>query len=56
MGVDYIGSDQRADEPNPLFDEVNWRTMQLKRIAATTIPTQVEGYTVTDQRTDLIYS
>jgi len=56
ISVDQIRPDQRAHQPNPLFDKINGRAVQLQLVAAATIPTQVEGCAVADQRTDLVYS
>lgn len=54
VGVNEIGIDQSADQPDPLFNLVYRRAVQFEPVASAQITTQVERAAVTHQRTNLV--
>ena len=44
--VDQVGTDQRADQPHPLLDQVDRRAVELERVAAAEVAPQIKAAAV----------
>ena len=54
IGVDEVRTDQRAYQTNPLLDQVDGRSVQLKLVAPTHVPAQVERPPIADQCAEFV--